>query len=758
MADNELLLKINADAKNAIKAFDDVKAKTEDLDEVLSKVAKVSAVAFAAFTGEILLSSKAFDEAEQASRELTNALQNQGIYTEKLAEQYKEYAAELQKVTGIDDDAIISAQALAQTYLGQTEITKELSKAIVDFAAYKKIDVAQSAEILAKSIGTETNVLARSGLQFAATATEAEKYAKVIEFVNIRAGDLAEQNNKGLGSLKGLQSAFGDFQEEIGKTFAPVLEKVIGFLTRMFQFFKDSPTITAFATAFILVGTAVSGIALGLAAVGAALPLLTAGMAAFGVTTNVALGGLPIIIAGIAAGVVILTATLRNSDAALKDQSKTAEESTAKITKLEAEYAKLQKRQEDLASSAGSGKEFSGGTDVNFKRLEQVRKQIEAEKKLRAELEAKADVADPVQAAKTNAADKEAADKRARAQLLRDIEANNIEIIKLQNEGASAELIALKQKENAILKSLGEQKSAEEKELLRAQYEETVALEEEQRAQDNERRLAYLEEDAAARQELIASQQNAAVQLTDAQRAELEKRVLTEKQIEQKALLEAEQARIDARNREIEMRKKYGVTIAAIDEILHSSQVAGAKQISGELVGLAQSKNSTLASIGKAAAVTQITIATAESAVKVAQSVIDVLPFPINIPVAVALAGARVAYGAEQIGNVIGAAEGGLITGGIPGVDSVPVLAQEGELVAPRSNFEEVVGGVQRSRASRDDEIVELLTEISSKQKAGDTYVFQGDMLAEESYMDRLVKGVSDALEFRNGKIFGVNT
>jgi hypothetical protein len=69
----------------------------------------------------------------------------------------------------------------------------------------------------------------------------------------------------------------------------------------------------------------------------------------------------------------------------------------------------------------------------------------------------------------------------------------------------------------------------------------------------------------------------------------------------------------------------------------------------------------------------------------------------------IAGAAAAVAFGAEQIGTVTSAAQGGLITGGIPGIDSVPVLAQAGELVAPRQNYEEVVGSVAAKRMAEEN-------------------------------------------------------
>ena len=45
-----------------------------------------------------------------------------------------------------------------------------------------------------------------------------------------------------------------------------------------------------------------------------------------------------------------------------------------------------------------------------------------------------------------------------------------------------------------------------------------------------------------------------------------------------------------------------------------------------------------------------------------------------------------------------GMAHGGLVTGGIPGIDSVPIMAQSGELMTPKSNFNEVIGSVRAGR------------------------------------------------------------
>ena len=60
MADNELIIRINGSAKNFLEELDKIQKKTEDLQKVLDKTAKASAIAFAGFAGSIALTTKEF--------------------------------------------------------------------------------------------------------------------------------------------------------------------------------------------------------------------------------------------------------------------------------------------------------------------------------------------------------------------------------------------------------------------------------------------------------------------------------------------------------------------------------------------------------------------------------------------------------------------------------------------------------------------------------------------------------------------------
>ena len=302
---NDLLIQINADTKGVKTAFDDVKSQTEDLEGALSGIAKISGVAFAALSAQVAVSLRAFGEAETATKRLTQSLQDQGIFTTQLRDQYKDYAEQVSKVTGIQADEITSAQAVAQSFLGQVPVTKELTQAIADLAVKQGISLPSAAEELGKAIGNGTGMLLRQGLQFSATDSEADRYAKTLEFVSTTSGGFAASANTGLGSIKGLQTAFHDAEEELGARFAPAATTVIKLLTDFLTPAKDSTgALTDLKAVLITVGLAISSL-------GVALPLLstaflTARAAALAFGVSLSLTGVGAIVVGIG----VLTAAL----------------------------------------------------------------------------------------------------------------------------------------------------------------------------------------------------------------------------------------------------------------------------------------------------------------------------------------------------------------------------------------------------------------------------------------------------------------
>jgi hypothetical protein len=747
MSDSELLIKINADAANAKKAFDDVKEQTEDLENTLNRVALISGAAFAAFTAEIYLSVHAFEEARTQSVALTNALQNQGIFTEELKAKYEGYAKAVQDATGVDDNQIQKAQAIAQAHLGQTEITLDLTKAIVNLGA-KTGDLNGAAEKIGLTIGSNVNAFRRQGLQLDATATSAEKMQKVTEFLNGQVGGLAEQMNKADGYSKALATSFDKFQEAIGGRFAPVVEAARVAMIGFFNLFTEHPVLADFAVAAITAGAAVTGI---IALVAAGIPIflsLSAAVAALGVSMSIAFVGIPLLIGVVIGAITLLALNWNQTMAVLKSAATGA---VTLITEL----------------FGGLGKVLSGALTLDPTKIQEGLNQITASfKKTK---DAAVQSYQEITAANKTEGEKQDADKKALADKLaaterqhqanlRAIRTAEIQLLKLQNEHASADIIALKTAEVANLKALDTQKSAQELALLRARQTEIQSLETQQTKEDLEKRKEY----NAAKDAVEADFQERGIvlkgKLREQEIAAITAQGKSEEEVDRDIKTAALKKQIDSNNQLLADRKKYGIAVATINQALHSDEVTGATSAANDLVALQNSKNATLKEIGKAAAIEQIVVQTATAAMNIFEG-FSSIPY-VGYALGVAGAAAAIIYGGERIAEVTGAAEGGLMTGGIPGVDSIPVLAQQGELIAPKKNFEEVVGAVRTQRAGGTDnsEMLQVLKSIDQKTSTPQQTVIQGDVHTDDSYVDALVRKISDAVQYRNAKIFGVTS
>lgn len=143
----------------------------------------------------------------------------------------------------------------------------------------------------------------------------------------------------------------------------------------------------------------------------------------------------------------------------------------------------------------------------------------------------------------------------------------------------------------------------------------------------------------------------------------------------------------------LEEEKRYGKLAADAKAFFRTEEVKGTQEALGNLSTLTRSSNKDLFELGKAASFARATINISEGITKaLAQGGI----FGPILAATVAIAGAVEL--ATISGQTFKAADGGLLTGGIPGVDSIPVLAQQGELIAPARNFDEVVNAVADSR------------------------------------------------------------
>lgn len=578
----EVVIKISGDIKNYQDALSKVQAQSANLEQSLANVAKISAVAFAALSAEIFLSVKAFREAELASNKLTQSMKNQGIFSKQLKDDYKKQAQALQELTGIDDDSITSGQAVLQGYLGQIRVSKELTRAVLDLSVAKGIDLNSAFDLVGKTIGTNTNALARNGIEIDANLSRQEKMAKVIEEVNKKFGGQAETASKGLGVFQALDSAFGDLQEEIGQRFAPAIEAGARALLRLVQAISNNKPLVDFVAQGIIAGTVFAALSGTLAVAGLAFLKIRAAMLAAQVSTSI----LSLSIKGLVGATGIGLLAILISDLALNW--------TTRWAQMQAVFAVFTNN----IGTLGQGL----------------------------------------------------------AEILKGVFTFDIDAIKEGIETAK----------NAFVEG----------------YEQFAEANEEIKQENHE---IEMEADQVRYDEKL-----------------FQKMAVDQAIADQNKKMDDEQAKKDAETRKkfLEDEKKFGTTYAQINKLMHSEIYQGSKQAFGDLAALQQSSNATLKSIGKVAAIANIIIATQEAAMRI-YSGFATIPI-IGPALGIAGAAAAIAFGGERVAQVTSAAQGGLLTGGVPGVDSIPVLAQQGELISPSANFEEVIGSVRAKREAED--------------------------------------------------------
>jgi hypothetical protein len=204
--------------------------------------------------------------------------------------------------------------------------------------------------------------------------------------------------------------------------------------------------------------------------------------------------------------------------------------------------------------------------------------------------------------------------------------------------------------------------------------------------------------------------------------------------------------------------------VAKYEELTQKQKLANLQSTLGQISQLQNSASKEAFAIGKAASIADATI----KGFQAVQVALSSAPPPFNFALA-ALVGAATAANVAKIAAVKppesqGFAEGGLVVGGTVGKDSVPIFAQQDELIAPPKSFDEVVEGTARQRGfvqgDENAEVVTLLGQIldaMTSQPQTTTVNIQGDILQDETFINVLGEKLNEAVRYRNLDLSGAN-
>ena len=209
--------------KSTVDSAGFTKART-----AINDIAKAGIAMGALLGAAALKAAKMAGIQEQAQNSLADAMVTAGTFTEEAYEHNLEYAASLQRMTTYGDEAILGVQRMLTNFGAEGKMLDKLTKATLDLAAAKKMDLSAAADLVAKSVGSSTNALTRYGIEVSGAVGSTERYQMAVDNISRLFGGAAKaQAETYLGKVEQINNRWNDFIETVGEQVIPVLLELI---------------------------------------------------------------------------------------------------------------------------------------------------------------------------------------------------------------------------------------------------------------------------------------------------------------------------------------------------------------------------------------------------------------------------------------------------------------------------------------------------------------------------------------------------
>jgi len=290
----------SADFNKAVESAEDRLKNFSDAAEGLAVAAGAAFVGMAAAMG---VAVKAAGEQEQAEVRLAAAARATGQAVDVSA--MAAYAGELQKLTGISDDASLGVASVLTSFRLNEDQIKATLPLLQDLSAAFGVDMQGAAMALGRTLETGSNALGRMGVVLNDTEKDAlenadaqGRLAIVLDKLRGSVGGTAEaMGGTALGSAQRLASAFGELAEALGGLVLGPVTDALGSMADAVNSVAEwvgglSDGTKALLGWLGLAATAITGAAagfLGLAAAAVKVHAIFAGLKALGLVE--AIGG-----------------------------------------------------------------------------------------------------------------------------------------------------------------------------------------------------------------------------------------------------------------------------------------------------------------------------------------------------------------------------------------------------------------------------------------------------------------------------------
>jgi hypothetical protein len=283
--------------------------RLEDMAPTFRKVALAGTAAFAGIAAASTKSIQAYAEVERAQRQLENTVLNVSKGTKAQVKEIENLVNALEKKAGVDADSLKIGVAQLSTFGLSTDAVIGLTKSLADLTVNQSglnatsDDYISSANNIAKALNGQFAILEKSGIRFTQAqkdlityGTEAQKVAALQEGFNQNLRETTDTVEGTDLAMAKLSRTTENITENLGKALAPafasVAEKIQPIIERFAEWAEQNPETLG---NIVLIGGAVSALAVALGAVGLALPPLIAALALLagpvGIITAI-LGGL----------------------------------------------------------------------------------------------------------------------------------------------------------------------------------------------------------------------------------------------------------------------------------------------------------------------------------------------------------------------------------------------------------------------------------------------------------------------------------
>jgi len=225
---DKIEIQVEAKVGSAIKNLGKVEKKGEKAAKSQQKLMQGlkagwlgAAAAVAVVAGTIKKTLTLFAEQERAEKTLAAAMKQAGTFTEEAFQHNLKYASSLQKMTTFGDEAILSVQKMLTNFGIEGETMDKLTKATLDLAAAKGMDLKSAADIVAKSVGSSTNALSRYGIEVTGAAGSTARANQAFDNITkLFGGAAAAEVDTFSGKIKQLSNTYGDILELVGGEIA----------------------------------------------------------------------------------------------------------------------------------------------------------------------------------------------------------------------------------------------------------------------------------------------------------------------------------------------------------------------------------------------------------------------------------------------------------------------------------------------------------------------------------------------------------